>query len=39
MTDDPDEMKKEIEQHAGKTVTCTTCGCSFDFDTGEVLNG
>jgi len=37
MTDDPDEMDKEIEEYKGENIECLSCGCVFDFDTGNVI--
>ena len=35
MTDDADEMEKEIAEYSGKEITCDSCGCVFSFDSGE----
>lgn len=37
MTDDPDEMEKEIEEYKGKNIECLSCDCVFNFDTLEVI--
>lgn len=36
MTEDPEEMEKEIAKFRGKQITCLSCGCIFSFDTGEI---
>ena len=37
MEDDPDLMEKEMDEYRGKTIKCVSCGCSYSFDTGEIL--
>ena len=37
MTDYPDEMEKEMEEYKGKNIECLSCGCVFDFDTGNII--
>ena len=37
MTDDPEEMEKEMEEYFGYMMYCESCGCVFDFDTNEIM--
>lgn len=37
MEDNPDLMEKEMDEYRGKTIECVSCGCSYSFDTGEIL--
>ena len=36
MEDNPDLMEIEMDEYRGKNITCDSCGCIYDFDTGEI---